>query len=241
VSAGAAVVCLSGGQDSTTCLYDALRRYDRVHAVSFDYGQRHRVELECAAALAAGAGVEHVVLPIGVFSQLGDGSLTNPAIASRLDATGTGNAYAELRGLPSSFVPGRNIIFLGLAAAFGVPRGYETLVAGVCSTDEAGYPDCRADFVASLAETIRIGMDCPDFAIDAPLLHRTKAQTWALADELGVLELVRTQTHSCYEGVRGELHEWGHGCGACPACETRARGWAEFQAGTSRAAYPSTS
>jgi len=232
VSAGAAVVCLSGGQDSTTCLYDALRRYDRVHAVSFDYGQRHRVELECAAALAAGAGVPQVVLPVGVFSQLGDGSLTNPAIASRLDAAGTGNTYAELRGLPSSFVPGRNIIFLGLAAAFGVPRGYETLVAGVCSTDEAGYPDCRADFVGSLAETIRIGMDCPDFAIDAPLLHRTKAQTWALADELGVLELIRTQTHSCYEGVRGELHEWGHGCGACPACVTRARGWAEFQAGS---------
>jgi 7-cyano-7-deazaguanine synthase len=230
VSAGAAVVCLSGGQDSTTCLFDALRRYGRVHAVSFDYGQRHHVELGCAAALAAKARVEQVVLPVGVFSQLAGGSLTNPAIPSRLDATGTGNTYAELRGLPSSFVPGRNIIFLGLAAAFGVPRGYETLVAGVCSTDEAGYPDCRADFVESLVATIRIGMDCPGFTIDAPLLHRTKAQTWALADELGVLELVRTETHSCYEGVRGELHEWGHGCGACPACETRARGWAEFQA-----------
>jgi 7-cyano-7-deazaguanine synthase len=241
VSAGAAVVCLSGGQDSTTCLFDALRRYGRVHAVSFDYGQRHRVELQCAAALASKAGVEQVVLPVGAFSQLADGSLTNPAIASRLDAAGTGNTYAELRGLPSSFVPGRNIIFLGLAAAFGVPRGYETLVAGVCSTDEAGYPDCRADFVESLVATIRIGMDCPGFTIDAPLLHRTKAQTWALADELGVLELVRTETHSCYEGVRGELHEWGHGCGACPACETRARGWAEFRAGTSRAVDPSKS
>jgi 7-cyano-7-deazaguanine synthase len=226
----AAVVCLSGGQDSTTCLYHALRRYDRVHAVSFDYGQRHRIELDCAAAIAAEAGVPQVVLPLGVFTQLGDGSLTNPAIESRFDATGTGNDYAERRGLPSSFVPGRNIIFLGLAAAFGVPRGHETLVAGVCATDEAGYPDCRADFVESLVQTIRIGMDCPEFAIDAPLLHTTKAETWALAQELGVLEIVRTQTHTCYEGVRGELHEWGHGCGKCPACVTRARGFAEFAA-----------
>jgi len=225
----AAVVCLSGGQDSTTCLYHALRRYDRVHAVSFDYGQRHRIELDCAAAIAAEAGVPQVVLPVGVFTQLGDGSLTNPEIESRFDAAGTGNAYAELRGLPSSFVPGRNIIFLGLAAAFGVPRGYETLVAGVCATDEAGYPDCRADFVESLVETIRIGMDCPGFAIDAPLLRRTKAETWAFAQELGVLELVRTQTHSCYEGVRGELHEWGYGCGECPACVTRAAGFAQFR------------
>ncbi|HEY3764168.1 MAG TPA: 7-cyano-7-deazaguanine synthase QueC [Gaiellales bacterium] len=230
MSTDAAVVCLSGGQDSTTCLHHALGRYGRVHAVTFDYGQRHRVELECAAAIAAAARVPQVVLPLDVFTRLGDGSLTNPDIESRLDATGTGNAYAELRGLPSSFVPGRNIVFLGLAAAFGVPRGYETLVAGVCATDDAGYPDCRADFVESLEGTIRIGMDCPGFAIDAPLLHRTKAQTWALADELGVLELVRTQTHTCYEGVRGELHDWGHGCGACPACETRARGWAEFEA-----------
>jgi 7-cyano-7-deazaguanine synthase len=230
VSAAAAVVCLSGGQDSTTCLHHALRRYARVHAVSFDYGQRHRIELECAADIAAAAGVPHVVLPLGVFTQLGDGSLTNPAIESRFDATGSGNDYAELRGLPSSFVPGRNIVFLGLAAAYGIPRGCETLVAGVCATDEAGYPDCRADFVESLVETIRIGMDCPEFAIDAPLLRRTKAETWALAQELGVLELVRTQTHSCYEGVRGELHAWGHGCGECPACVTRARGFAEFEA-----------
>jgi 7-cyano-7-deazaguanine synthase len=230
VSAGAAVVCLSGGQDSTTCLYDALRRYAPVHALSFDYAQRHRVELDCAAAIAAQAGVEHTILPIEAFALLADASLTNPAIESLADATGTGNTYAEGRGLPSSFVPGRNIIFLGLAAAFGIPRGMETLVAGVCSTDEAGYPDCRADFVTSLQDTIRIGMDCPDFRIDAPLLHRTKAQTWAMANELGVLEVVRTATHTCYEGVRGELHDWGYGCGECPACQTRARGWAEFNA-----------
>jgi 7-cyano-7-deazaguanine synthase len=232
VSTEACVVCLSGGQDSTTCLYYALDRYPRVHAVSFDYNQRHRVELDCAAAIAAAAGVERIVMRVEPFAQLADASLTNPAIPNRMDAADTGNTYAGERGLPSSFVPGRNIIFLGLAAAFGVPRGFETLVAGVCSTDEAGYPDCRADFVDSLQQTIRIGMDCPDFAIDAPLLHRTKAETWALADELGVLELVRTATHTCYEGVRGELHEWGHGCGACPACETRARGWAEFDGST---------
>jgi 7-cyano-7-deazaguanine synthase len=230
MSAEASVICLSGGQDSTTCLFYALGRYAQVRAVSFDYGQRHHVELDCAAAIAARAGVEHTVLPIEVFSRLADASLTNPAIPSRLDAADTGNTYAARRGLPSSFVPGRNIIFLGLAAAFGIPRGFETLVAGVCSTDEAGYPDCRADFVDSLQQTIQIGMDCPDFAIDAPLLHLTKAQTWALADELGVLELVRIDTHTCYEGVRGKLHEWGHGCGHCPACQTRARGWSEFVA-----------
>jgi 7-cyano-7-deazaguanine synthase len=225
-----AVVCLSGGQDSSTCLYHALRRYDPVHAVSFDYGQRHRVELECAAALAARAGVQQVVLPVDALSMLAGGSLTNPAIESRLDAAGTGNAYAEARGLPSSFVPGRNVIFLGLAAAYGVPRGLETLVAGVCSTDEAGYPDCRPDFVDSLEQSIRIGMDCPGFTIDAPLLHLTKAGTWALAEDLGVVEVIRTETHTCYEGERGTLHEWGYGCGDCPACTTRARGWAEYAA-----------
>ena len=230
MSANTSVVCLSGGQDSTTCLFYALGRYAQVHAVSFDYGQRHRVELDCAAAIAANAGVEHTVLPIEAFSRLADASLTNPAIPSRSDAAETGNTYAARRGLPSSFVPGRNVIFLSLAAAFGIPRGFEALVAGVCSTDEAGYPDCRADFVDSLQHTIQIGMDCPDFTIDAPLLHRTKAQTWALADQLGVLELVRTDTHTCYEGVRGQLHEWGHGCGHCPACQTRARGWTEFVA-----------
>ena len=139
MSTDAAVVCLSGGQDSTTCLHYAIRRYARVHALSFDYAQRHRIELDCAAAIAAQAEVEHTILPIEAFAQLADASLTNPAIESLADATGTGNTYAEQRGLPSSFVPGRNIIFLGLAAAFGIPRGMKALVAGVCSTDEAGY------------------------------------------------------------------------------------------------------
>jgi 7-cyano-7-deazaguanine synthase len=225
-----AVVCLSGGQDSSTCLFDAVRRYDPVHAVSLDYGQRHRVELECAARLAARAGVEQVVLPVDALPQLAGGSLTNPAMESRLDAAGTGNAYAEARGLPSSFVPGRNIIFLSLAAAYGIPRGLDTLVAGVCSTDEAGYPDCRPEFVESLEQTIRIGMDCSEFTIDAPLLHLTKAGTWALAEELGVVEVIRTETHTCYEGDRGTLHDWGYGCDNCPACTTRARGWAEYAA-----------
>jgi 7-cyano-7-deazaguanine synthase len=225
-----AVVCLSGGQDSSTCLFHALRRYHPVQAVSFDYGQRHRIELDCAAALAARAGVDQVVLPIEALSDLAGGSLTNPAIESRQDAAGTGNAYAERRGLPSSFVPGRNIIFLGLAAAYGIPRGLETLVAGVCATDEAGYPDCRPEFVQALEETIRVGMDCPQFAIDAPLLHLAKAETWALAEQLGVVEVIRTETHTCYEGERGALHDWGFGCAACPACLTRARGWAEYTA-----------
>ncbi|MFF1822739.1 7-cyano-7-deazaguanine synthase QueC [Kribbella sp. NPDC058245] len=225
-----AIVSLSGGQDSGTCLFWALEHHDEVVAVSFDYGQRHRVELDCARRLAETAGVDHEVLDLGpAFRQMGGSSLTDEAIDSRLDAAGTGNVYAERHGLPSSFVPGRNVILLGYAAALGVVRGATSLVTGVCSTDDAGYPDCRISFVESLTGSLRLGLDEPGFSIETPLLRLTKAQTWELAAALGRVEQIVEMTHTCYHGDRSQRFDWGYGCGRCPSCETRAHGWQEFQ------------
>lgn len=236
-----AVVSLSGGQDSATCLFYARDRYDDVLAVSFDYGQRHRAELKCAHMLAGMAAVPHRIITVPAFAQLADAALTNARIDVAANATenpsasGEVNFYAAKRGLPSTFVPGRNIVLLGLAAAYGLPRNAEVLVTGVCATDEAGYPDCRPEFVTAMEQVIALGMDCPSFVIDAPLLHRTKAQTWELAAQLGVLELVVEHSHTCYEGNRTERHDWGYGCGKCPACTTRAAGYAQFLAGAAAA------
>lgn len=225
-----AVVALSGGQDSTTCLYHARERYAPVKAVSFDYGQRHRVELEVAASIADGAGVDHTILQVPALGELADAGLTNPDIALAADATGTGNTYAEERGLPSSFVPGRNLILLGLAAAYGLPRGLPVLVTGVCQEDRAGYPDCRGEFVRALEVAIKVGMDHPGFKIDAPLLTRSKVQTWQLAHELGCLDAVIEDSHTCYEGDHTNRHAWGYGCGECPACELRRDSFTEWRA-----------
>jgi 7-cyano-7-deazaguanine synthase len=224
-----AVVAFSGGQDSTTCLLYALQRYEKVMAVSFDYGQRHSIELEQAQKIVERLAVPHAVLPIATFAALGDAALTNPRIEVAADATDSGNRWAEKRGLPSTFVPGRNIILLGLAAAFGLPRGADVLVTGVCEMDDAGYPDCRAEFVTALEDSIALGMDEPGFQIDAPLLHRSKAETFLLAEELGGLEIVVELSHTCYEGDRTNDFPWGRGCGLCPACETRAEGWSAFE------------
>jgi 7-cyano-7-deazaguanine synthase len=223
-----ALVALSGGQDSATCLYYALREYHPVRAISFDYDQRHKVELNAARRLAEGADVEHNIVPVPALRLFGGASLTDPSIASAGDASGTGANYAESRGLPSSFVPGRNAILLSTAAAFGLPRGLDVLVTGVCAEDRAGYPDCRDSFVRALERALQIGMDAASFQIDAPLLHRSKAETWALAAELDVLEVVRHDTHTCYEGDHDTLNEWGYGCGECPACEVRAEGWRNY-------------
>lgn len=227
-----AVVALSGGQDSTTCLYYALRKYDRVDAVSFDYGQRHRVELVAAAEIARQAGVEQTVLTVPAFSELGDAALTSATIDVAEDATDSAGAVNELaarRGLPSTFVPGRNVILLGLAAAYGVPRGLHSLVTGICARDRAGYPDCRVEFARSMEQTLRWALDDRTFALDAPLLTRSKAQTWALAEQVGAIDAVLELSHTCYEGDHATRHEWGFGCGECPACEVRAEGFAEFK------------
>lgn len=234
------VVTLSGGQDSTTCLAWALREHEAGRgderapvALSFDYGQRHKIELDLATNAARVFGVEHTILDLGpTFTQLGDASLTNPAIENAdVAAPDSANTWAALRGLPPSFVPGRNLILLGLAAAFALPRGHRVVVTGVCEADEAGYPDCRGAFVDSLEDTISLAMDASGFRFHAPLLHRTKADTWRLASDLGCLEFIRTATNTCYEGDRSRLHSWGYGCGECPACQTRAAGWREFIAG----------
>jgi len=224
-----ALVLFSGGQDSTTCLADALSRYSRVETLAFDYGQRHRVELECRAAFRSGLaevnpawaarlGPDHVI-DLSVLGQLSDTALTSDAeIALRAD------------GLPNTYVPGRNLLFFTLAAALASRRQLRHLVGGMCETDYSGYPDCRDDTLKSLQVTLNLGMRS-NFVIHTPLMWRDKAATWDLAARLGgagLVELVRVATHTCYQGDRSVLHAWGYGCDACPACDLRRTGWLRY-------------
>jgi len=239
-----AVVALSGGQDSTTCLYYARAKYAPVRAVSFDYGQRHAIELRAAREIAEGAGVEWTCLKVPALAEMADAGLTSPDIAIAADATDTGNTYAAERGLPSSFVPGRNAVLLSLAAAYGLPRNLTTLVTGVCQEDRAGYPDCRGEFVRALEVCLRVGMDHPGFTIDAPLLTKSKVETWQLAHDLGedCYDAVLRDSHTCYEGDHRTENEWGHGCGKCPACELRRDSFYEWRANAelARPIFPGT-
>ena len=209
-----ALVVLSGGQDSTTCLHWALDRFGSgsVSAVTFDYGQRHRIELDCASAIAADAGVPHTILPIDTFAALGGDALTDTSVAVD-DYTDDDDD-----GLPNTFVPGRNVIFLTFAAALAWRRGIEHLVTGVAQTDYSGYPDCRADTIASLQATLRLAMES-GVEIHTPLMDLSKRETVELAVEVGALEAMAL-THTCYRGQRPP-------CGSCPACVLRARGFAE--------------
>ncbi len=208
-----ALVLLSGGQDSTTCLYWAIDRFGigTVATLAFDYGQRHRTELECARNIAAMAGVTHDCLPIDTFAALGGDALTDSAIdvADDLDADSN---------LPNTFVPGRNLIFLTYAAAFAYQREIRHLVIGVAQTDYSGYPDCREDTINSMQDTIRLGIET-DITIHAPLMHRSKKATVELAIALGALD-VMAMTHTCYNDKRPP-------CGTCPACRLRAKGFTE--------------
>jgi 7-cyano-7-deazaguanine synthase len=208
-----ALVVLSGGQDSTTCLYWALHRFGtgQVEALSFDYGQRHRIELDCARTIAARAAVPHAVLPINTFAALGGNALTDPGIAVQ-------GVAENSTALPNTFVPGRNLIFLTFAAAYAYPRGIRHLVTGVAQTDYSGYPDCRQGTLSALEQAISLGMDC-DFTLHTPLMHQSKADTVRMARELGALEAL-ADSHTCYHGQRPP-------CGSCPACVLRARGFAE--------------
>ena len=225
----AALVLFSGGQDSTTCLAWALDRFERVETLGFDYGQRHRVELDARPRILAELralfphwaprlGADHL-LDLGVLGAISDTALTRDvAIATAND------------GLPNTFVPGRNLVFLAFAAALAWRRDAKHLVTGVCETDYSGYPDCRDDTIKAMQRAINLGM-AGRFVIHTPLMRIDKAATWALADALGgaaLVELVRAFTHSCYEGDRATANDWGHGCGACPACELRAKGWQAF-------------
>jgi 7-cyano-7-deazaguanine synthase len=208
-----ALVVLSGGQDSTTCLYWALNRFGAgsVETVTFDYGQRHQIELDCATRVAARAGVAQTVLPIDTFAALEGNALTDGNIAVR------DGADAQT-GLPNTFVPGRNLIFLTFAAALAYPRGIRHLVTGVAQTDYSGYPDCRQTTLQALEHTLRLGM-AYELTIHAPLMFQSKADTVRLARDLGALPAL-ADTHTCYNGIQPP-------CGECPACVLRARGFAE--------------
>lgn len=208
-----ALVVLSGGQDSTTCLYWAIDRFGvaAVDTVTFDYGQRHHIELECAARVAEIAGVGNTVLPIDTFAALGGDSLTDPDVEVQ-DETNAGT------GLPNTFVPGRNLVFLTYAAAFAYRRGIRNIVTGVAQTDFSGYPDCRAETISALQDALRLGMET-DITIHTPLMHLGKKETVELARDLGGLAAM-AYTHTCYNGERPP-------CGHCPACKLRAKGFAE--------------
>ncbi|MGC2410751.1 MAG: 7-cyano-7-deazaguanine synthase QueC [Methyloceanibacter sp.] len=226
-----ALVLFSGGQDSTVCLGLALDRYARVETVGFDYGQRHDVEMQCRETVlreisrafpvwGARLGPDHV-LDIASFGAISDTALTTDAEIELLAS-----------GLPSTFVPGRNLVFFTYAAALGYRRGLRVLIGGMCETDYSGYPDCRDRTLRALQDAIRLGTE-EYFAIETPLMARSKAETWVLAEELGgqaFVDLILEETHTCYKGERGVLHEWGYGCGTCPACELRAKGFAAWQA-----------
>ncbi|HEY7852787.1 MAG TPA: 7-cyano-7-deazaguanine synthase QueC [Caulobacteraceae bacterium] len=227
-SSQAALVLLSGGQDSAVCLAWALDRYGRVETVGFDYGQRHRAELTARDAVRTaiarrfgdwGAKLgPDAVLNLSSFGAIGETALTSER-AITIDA----------RGLPTTYVPGRNLAFLIFAAALADRRGLGDLVGGMCETDYSGYPDCRRAALDATEAALNLGMD-QAFAIVTPLMHLTKAQTWGLTKHLGgedLVDIVVRETHTCYLGER-DPHDWGMGCGACPACDLRARGWLEW-------------
>ena len=226
-----ALVLFSGGQDSTTCLAHALARYERVETLGFDYGQRHHIEMQARTTVltqlhaqfphwAPRLGQDHV-LTLDVLRQIGGSSLTDDvAFAMQAD------------GLPNTFVPGRNLVFLTLAGALAYRRGLQVIVTGVCETDFSGYPDCRDDTMKAMQLALNLGL-AQRLRIETPLMWIDKAATWRLAEQLGgaaLVELIVEHTHTCYQGERGARHAWGYGCGECPACSLRARGWAGYRA-----------
>ncbi|WP_455816989.1 7-cyano-7-deazaguanine synthase QueC [Pseudomonas cerasi] len=214
-----AVVVFSGGQDSTTCLIQALHQYDEVHCVTFDYGQRHRAEIDVARTLSQSLGARaHKVLDVTMLNELAVSSLTRDNIpVPAYDPTAS--------GLPSTFVPGRNILFLTFAAIYAYQIEAKAVITGVCETDFSGYPDCRDEFVKALNQAVNLGM-ARDIRFETPLMWLNKAETWALADYWQQLPLIRHQTLTCYNGIQGD------GCGECAACHLRANGLHEYQQNT---------
>jgi 7-cyano-7-deazaguanine synthase len=227
----AAVVLLSGGQDSATCLAWALDRFERVETIGFDYGQRHRVELQCRTALREAfaeistlwkdrLGVDHL-LPLTTLGEISVTALTEDVEIAMGES-----------GLPNTFVPGRNLLFLTFAAAIAYRRGIKHIVTGVCETDFSGYPDCRDDTIKALQVTLNLGME-KRFVLHTPLMWLDKAQTFALSREIGgtaLLDVILEESHTCYLGDRSRRHPWGYGCGSCPACELRAKGYTAYLA-----------
>lgn len=226
---GGALVLFSGGQDSTTCLGWALERYDRVETIGFDYGQRHRIEMDCRRIL-----LERIRADFPDWAKrLGDDVVVPVEAIGALSATAlTRDVEMQMGadGLPNTFVPGRNLIFLSFAAAYAYRRGLKLIVTGVCETDYSGYPDCRDDTIKAMQVALNLGL-ARRFVLETPLMWIDKAQTFALARELGgqtFLDLVVAESHSCYAGDRSTAHVWGRGCGTCPACQLRAEGWRKF-------------
>ncbi|WP_043458182.1 7-cyano-7-deazaguanine synthase QueC [Azohydromonas australica] len=227
-----ALVLFSGGQDSTACLAWALERYSQVETLGFDYGQRHRIELDCRTRVrdevraafpdwGARLGEDHL-LNLSLLGQISDTALTSERAIEM-----------QANGLPNTFVPGRNLLFLNFAAALAYRRGASVLVGGMCETDYSGYPDCRDNTLKALQVALSLGLDAP-MTVETPLMFLTKAQTWALTQRLGgdaLNALIVEHTHTCYLGERGPLHAWGHGCGQCPACVLRRQGFEGWRAG----------
>lgn len=225
-----ALVLHSGGQDSTTCLAWALGRFNHVETIGFNYGQRHVVELECRKTVlekmrkvfpqwAKKLG-EDQVISVDLLKEISDSALTHD-----------GEIKMGANNLPTTFVPGRNLLFLTIAAAVAYRRNIKVLVTGVCETDFSGYPDCRDDTIKALQVALNLGMESR-FAIETPLMWIDKESTWRLAQELGgeaLIDLIKEDTHTCYQGDRSKRHAWGYGCGTCPACELRAKGFSSFQ------------
>ncbi|TFW44221.1 7-cyano-7-deazaguanine synthase QueC [Pseudomonas fluorescens] len=224
-----ALVLFSGGQDSTTCLAWALERYEHVETIGFDYGQRHRIELECRLNIlqevrnrfpnwAKRLDEDHV-LDLKLLGQISDTAMTAEKTIE-----------FEKNGLPNTFVPGRNLLFLTFAATIAYRRGLTVLVGGMCETDYSGYPDCRDNTLKATQLALSLGMDAP-VIIETPLMWLNKAQTWRLAEDLGnrdFVSLIQEESHTCYLGTRQQKHEWGYGCGTCPACELRKTGYEQY-------------
>lgn len=226
-----ALVLFSGGQDSATCLAWALDRFDRVETIGFDYGQRHRIELDCRDSIRKGLaalnprwaqrlGDDHTI-DLAVLGQISDTALTRDVGIEMTEA-----------GLPNTFVPGRNLVFLTFATTLAYRRGLKHVVGGMCETDYSGYPDCRDDTIKALQVALNLGMD-KRFVLETPLMWIDKAETWRLAERLGgqaLVNLILKESHTCYLGERGTRHPWGFGCGTCPACELRADGYRRYKA-----------
>ncbi len=226
-----ALVLFSGGQDSTTCLAWALSRYAKVETIGFDYGQRHAIELSVRPALLQ----KLRALSSDWNGKLGDDHMIDLSLIAKISDTALTQDVEiamQANGLPNTFVPGRNLLFMTVAASVAYRRGLDVLVGGMCETDFSGYPDCRDDTMKALQVALNLGM-ATRLKLETPLMWIDKAATWDMARTLGgtaLVELIREHTHTCYLGERGALHEWGYGCGTCPACELRARGYRQFAA-----------